>query len=111
MVCGQNIKTPEEADDWLAKTQVKYDKIENGYQMATSRVGVELYEKIFKHYTYKQWGKYPEELDASVLARIPVRNSFDDRCFTDRYQALPTNGYTQLFENMLSHENINVRLS
>ena len=53
------------------------------------RVGPELYEKIFKHYTKKQWDKFPEELDASVLARIPCRVNTDDRYFGDQWQALP----------------------
>ncbi|XP_076086960.1 UDP-galactopyranose mutase-like [Mytilus galloprovincialis] len=81
--------------------------------MATARVDETLYEKIFKHYTFKQWKRYPEELDASVLAiiHVPVRNNFDDRYFSDKYQALPTDGYTKILENILDRENITVRLS
>lgn len=52
--------------------------------MALSRVRTQLYELIFKNYTYKQWGKYPHELDAEVLARIPVRANHDDRYFADK---------------------------
>lgn len=63
--------------------------------------GHELYEKIFKYYTKKQWDKYPAQLDASVLLRIPVRTNTDDRYFTDAHQAIPTHGYTRIFENML----------
>ncbi len=63
--------------------------------------GPELYEKIFKHYTFKQWAKYPAALDASVLLRIPVRLNRDDRYFTDAHQAIPAAGYTRIFENML----------
>ncbi|VDI30852.1 Hypothetical predicted protein [Mytilus galloprovincialis] len=111
MLCGQHLTNQQEADDWLSRNQLKHEHIDNGYQMATSRVGETLYEKIFMHYTFKQWGRYPEELDASVLARIPVRNNFDDRYFSDKYQALPTDGYTKMFENILEHENITVRLS
>ncbi len=66
---------------------------------------------MFKHYTKKQWDKYPAELHASVLDRIPVRDSFDDRYFSDKHQALPKGGYTLLFENMLDHPNITVLLS
>ena len=111
MLCGQNISDTEEADEWLSRNQLSHDTIENGYQMATSRVGVKLYEKIFKNYTYKQWGKYPDDLDAEVLARIPVRNNFDDRYFTDKYQVLPTEGYTKMFQNILNHDNVTVNLS
>ena len=70
-------------DKWLENNQVKYDKIENSEQMGKSRVGTTLYDKIFKEYTYKQWNKYPKELDSSVLARIPIRNDFDNRYFDD----------------------------
>jgi UDP-galactopyranose mutase len=87
---------------------------ENGEEAALSRVGHELYEKIFKHYTKKQWDKYPNELDASVLMRLPCRTTTDDRYFGDAYQALPLRGYTRLFENMLLRDpgnNIAVRLN
>jgi len=111
-LCGENIRTTSEMDQWLLENQEQYitEKIENSEQMAKSRVGSLLYDKIFKHYTYKQWAKYPEELDASVLARIPIRNDFDNRYFSDRYQALPNDGYTNLVENILRHENITVKL-
>ena len=86
----------------------------DGEEAALSRVGPELYEKIFKHYTKKQWDKYPNELDASVLMRLPCRTTTDDRYFGDRYQALPRRGYTRLFENMLLRDpcdNITLRLN
>lgn len=100
-ICNENIKNEEEMNKWLEDNQIKYDEIKNGEEMAKSRVGEVLYEKIFKHYTYKQWKKYPEELDPEVLARIPVRNSFDDRYFSDKYQVLPKNGYTHFFQGIL----------
>jgi UDP-galactopyranose mutase len=74
-------------------------------------VGRELYEKFFKHYTRKQWGKDPAELDAAVTARVPVRTNRDDRYFTDTYQAMPRHGYTRMFERMLDHRNIKVMLN
>jgi len=70
-----------------------------------------LYEKFFKNYTKKQWGLDPSELDASVAARIPVRNNRDDRYFTDTFQAMPLHGYTRMFEKMLAHPNISVMLN
>ena len=111
-LCAENIRTSSEMDQWLSENQEQYTikNIENSEQMAKSRVGSLLYDKIFKHYTYKQWAKYPEELDASVLARIPIRNDFDNRYFSDRYQALPTDGYTNLIENIIKHEQITVKL-
>lgn len=109
-LCGTNIKTQEEMRGWLSKAQVKQETIENGEQMALSRVGNDLYHKIFRSYTWKQWNKYPEQLDPSVLARIPVRDDFDDRYFSDKFQALPKEGYTRFIENMISHPNIRVLL-
>ena len=83
----------------------------NGEQAALNRVGQRLYEKIFYHYTKKQWDKYPIELDGSVLERIPVRTNFDDRYFTDKYQALPKRGYTKFFETLLESSNITIQLN
>ncbi len=68
-----------------------------------------IYENIFKHYTIKQWGLAPEEMDSLVTARVPVNISRDDRYFTDRYQAIPANGYTTMIQNILTQENITVR--
>jgi UDP-galactopyranose mutase len=65
---------------------------------------------MFRHYTKKQWDKYPEELHASVLERIPVRTNFDDRYFSDKYQALPQGGYTKMFEKILASPNIEIML-
>ena len=112
MLLDLNITNEEEMNEWLMKNQVKYDEeLKNGEEAAKSRVGEVLYEKIFKNYTKKQWNKFPEELDAAVLQRIPVRNNYDDRYFNDEHQYLPKNGYTKLFENMLDHENITVELN
>jgi UDP-galactopyranose mutase len=69
-----------------------------------------IYHAIFHGYTIKQWGLPPEELSASVTGRVPVRVSHDDRYFLDKYQAMPTDGYTRMFHRMLSHRNITVQL-
>lgn len=69
-----------------------------------------VYENVFLGYTRKQWGLEPEELDASVLARVPVMIGYDDRYFQDSFQRMPAKGYTQLFKKMLSHKNIRVEL-
>lgn len=111
MICGENIQTEKEMNEWLSKNQIKYDVIENGEQVAKSRVGEVLYNKIFKDYTFKQWAKYPSELKPEVLARIPIRNNFDDRYFSDKYQALPHKGYTHFFTRLLNHSNIKVELN
>jgi len=108
---GTNIKSEAEMLQWLDQNQVKNDDPKNGKEAAMARVGEVLYNKIFKNYTKKQWDKYPEELDTSVLNRIPVRSDFDDRYFSDKYQALPKGGYTKLFESILSNPSITIMLN
>jgi len=70
-----------------------------------------IYEKVFVHYTTKQWGCKPEEIAPEVTARVPVMISRDDRYFQDIYQAIPKYGYTRLFENLLARPNISVLLN
>lgn len=108
---GENITKEDEMKAWLDKNRIPFDKPKNGEEAVMNRVGPVLYEKMFKHYTKKQWDKYPEELNASVLERIPVRYNQDGRYFSDTYQALPKGGYTKVFENMLNHPNITVMLN
>ncbi len=74
-------------------------------------IGKFVYENAFKNYTIKQWGLKPEEIDASVTARVPIYISNDSRYFQDKYQAIPLKGYTKLIENILNHKNIKVRLN
>lgn len=69
-----------------------------------------IYEKIFVFYTEKQWGLKPEELSPEVTGRVPVYISKDDRYFQDRYQGMPVEGYTSLFQKMLDHPNIKILL-
>jgi UDP-galactopyranose mutase len=107
---GLNMTTEEEMKKWLKEHQAVITKPSNGKEAALSKVGEVLYEKMFRHYTKKQWDKYPEELDASVLDRIPVRSNFDDHYFSDKYQALPEGGFTKMFSKILSHPNITIRL-
>ncbi|RLG11706.1 UDP-galactopyranose mutase [Candidatus Pacearchaeota archaeon] len=70
-----------------------------------------IYEKVFLHYTEKQWGIKPEEIDPSVTARVPVVISRDDRYFQDKYQGIPKNSYTKMFEKMLKNKNIEIWLN
>lgn len=70
-----------------------------------------VYEKIFVNYTAKQWGKKPEEIDFEVTARVPVVISRENRYFADKYQGVPKEGYTKIFERMLSHPNIKILLN
>jgi UDP-galactopyranose mutase len=70
-----------------------------------------IYKHIFLHYTMKQWGVTPEELDPTVTGRVPVHISRDNRYFQDPYQGMPKYGYTALFEKMLNHPNIKLMLN
>ncbi len=70
-----------------------------------------IYEKMFVNYTAKQWGVKPEEIDAAVTARVPVFVGSDNRYFHDKYQAIPKDGYTKIFEKMLDHPNIETVLN
>lgn len=69
-----------------------------------------VYENVFLKYTMKQWGKSPKEIDPAVSGRVPVLLSRDNRYFQDTYQGLPKNGFTPIFEKMLDHKGIEVRL-
>jgi UDP-galactopyranose mutase len=86
-------------------------EIKTSEDVVVSRVGRDLYEKFFRNYTRKQWGLDPSELDSSVTSRVPVRASRDDRYFTDRYQAMPSHGFTRMFDKMLDHPNIRIMLN
>jgi len=70
-----------------------------------------IYEKVFKNYTAKQWGMKPEDIDPQVTARVPIYTGRDDRYFTDKYQAIPKDGYTKIFERMLNRPNIKIMLN
>ena len=110
-LCEENLSNETDVKEWLEKTQIKYETITNSEEMAKSRIGNTLYEKLIKEYTFKQWNKYPNELDKSVLERIPIRPNFDTRYFNDKYQALPHKGYTHFFKKILNHSNIEVKLN
>lgn len=107
----EKLETEDDMKQWLEQNRISFDQPANGEEAVLNRVGPVLYDKMFKHYTKKQWDKYPAELHASVLERIPVRSNYDDRYFSDKYQALPKGGYTKVFESMLDHPNITVLLN
>ena len=109
-LCGTQIKTEDEMKEWLSKNTVACENPKNSEDVGLARVGRDLYEKIFKGYTFKQWDKFPNELAPSVLERIPVRSNWDPYYFSDKYQVLPAKGYTAMVTAMLDHPNINVLL-
>uniref|UniRef100_UPI003785181A UDP-galactopyranose mutase n=1 Tax=Phenylobacterium sp. TaxID=1871053 RepID=UPI003785181A len=84
------------------------EKIRTSEDVVVNQVGRELYETFFRGYTRKQWGMDPSELDKSVTARVPTRVNTDDRYFTDKFQAMPAQGYTRMFEAMLDQPGLTV---
>lgn len=102
--------TSTELEDWFAAVAEPRSRIATSEDVVVSRVGRDLYEKLFRGYTRKQWGLDPSQLDARVTARIPTRTNRDDRYFTDRFQAVPRDGYTALFARMLEHPRISLSL-
>ncbi|MFU9047737.1 UDP-galactopyranose mutase [Acinetobacter tibetensis] len=103
--------TEQQAAEYFEKVREPRDPIQTSEDVVLNSVGRDLYEKFFLNYTKKQWGLDPSQLKAGVAARIPTRTNTDDRYFTDTYQAMPLHGYTAMFENMLNHPNITVKLS
>jgi len=102
------VTTPAEAAAKLAEVRVPNDATENLEDWILSQVGRELYEIFVRGYTTKQWGREPRDLPASIIRRIPIRLSYNDRYFDDQYEGIPRGGYTRLFDAMLDHPNIRV---
>ncbi len=97
-------------DAYPAQSQVTILELRQNPDPEVAAIADYVYEHVFVHYTMKQWGQKPEEIDPSTTARVPVRLSRDDRYFQDAYQGMPLEGYTKMFERMLDHPNIEVRL-
>lgn len=102
--------TTQEMEASLAEWRVKIDSPKNSEEVIISQVGWKLYEMFFKNYTRKQWQRDAKDLDPSVCGRIPIRTNRDDRYLSERFQALPKKGYTSMFQKMLAHPLIEVRL-
>lgn len=105
-----NIKTPREAEE-IIHSQIERLGItepKNLEEQALSLVGTDVYEKLIKGYTEKQWGRDCKELPAFIIKRLPLRFTYDNNYFNDRYQGIPIGGYTQIVEKMLN--GVDVRL-
>lgn len=110
LLYGLNLNSTE-VEGFLASKAATIDVVKTSEDVVMKAVGKELYQKFFKGYTKKQWDLDPSELDASVTARVPTRTNKDDRYFTDKFQAMPLEGYTRMFEKMLDHPNIKIMLN
>src|SRR3954462_11172500 len=107
---GLNLNS-QQLTQFFAERAERRESVKTSEDVIVGKVGRELYEKFFKHYTRKQWGLDPGELEAQVTARVPVRTNRDDRYFTDTYQAMPLHGFTRMFEKMLDHPGIKILLN
>ena len=106
-----NIRTPQEAKDIIAKqiADLHITEPKNLEEQALSLVGTDVYEKLIKGYTQKQWGRPCTELPAFIIRRLPLRFIYDNNYFNDRYQGIPMGGYTKIVEKML--DGVDVRLN
>ena len=107
---GLDLQSDADAQAYLAGRAEPVERIRTSEDVVVSAVGRELYETFFRGYTRKQWGMDPSELDKSVTARVPTRTNTDDRYFADKFQNMPADGYTRMFENMLDQKGIELEL-
>jgi UDP-galactopyranose mutase len=96
---------------YLETVREKIECIKTSEDVILNSVGKDLCDKFFRGYTKKQWGLDISELSAGVAARIPTRTNDDNRYFTDDFQFMPADGYTKMFEKMISQKNITIKLS
>lgn len=106
-----NLTSEKEVAEYYDSVRENRYPIMNSEDIIVNQVGVDLFERFFKHYTKKQWNLEPKELAPSVCGRIPVRTNDDCRYFTDKYQFMPKDGYTKMFEKILNHKNIEIVLN
>lgn len=95
--------------EFLEKVREKRHPIRNSEDLVLNSVGRDLCDKFFRNYTRKQWNLDLAELSPAVAGRIPVRTNSDDRYFSDSFQKMPAEGFTRMFERMLSHPNISIQ--
>jgi len=104
-----NITHPEEAKQIIKKQSKKIKEPTNFEEQAIKLVGKDVYKKLIKGYTSKQWKKSPKDLPKEIIKRLPVRFDYDNNYFNDKYQGIPKGGYTQIFRKLLN--NIELKLS
>ena len=95
------VTNPKEALEKINKVKINIKNPSNLEEYILSKVGKEIYETFIKGYTKKQWEKDPKDLPVSIIKRIPIRLTFDDNYYFDKYQGIPIGGYTKLINNLL----------
>lgn len=96
-----NVKTPQEAIQKLNQVKVKVKNPQNLEEWILSQVGEEIYQTFIHGYTKKQWGKDPANLPSDIIKRLPIRFSFEDNYYFDKYQGIPSDGYTKMISNII----------
>jgi len=104
-----NVTLPEDAKKIIENQGSKINDPQNLEEQSIKLVGRDVYEKLIKGYTKKQWKKDPKDLPKEIIKRLPVRYTYDNNYFNDLYQGIPIGGYTQIFEKLLS--NIEIKLN
>ena len=107
------VRTPDEAKRKIREQvrELGITEPQNLEEQALSLVGTDIYRKLIKGYTEKQWGRDCKELPAFIIKRLPCRFTYDNNYFNARYQGIPIGGYTSVVERMLDHERIQVKLN
>lgn len=109
IITPEDAKRKIEKEKKIIKSQIGMRTPNNLEEQALLLVGRDIYKKLIKGYTEKQWGKSPKELPSFIIKRLPVRFNYDNNYFNDKYQGIPINGYNKIIEKML--QNIEVKLN
>jgi len=108
---GLNLKKNNEVKKYLDDFISILKSENNSEEYLLNRIPKELYEAFYKNYSYKQWGKYPSELPKSICSRIPIRLNNNGYYFSDKYQIMPAQGYSEMFNRMISSKKIELLLN
>ena len=107
---GLALETEADVEAFYAERAEPVPAVRTSEDAVVSKVGRDLYETFFRGYSRKHWHRDPSQLHASVTARVPARTNTDDRYFTDSHQQMPAAGYTAMFERILDHPRVEVRV-
>jgi len=111
LLFGLRCTSDADVEAFFLQERANRREIQNSEDVVVSKVGYRLFHLLYEGYTRKQWGMEPRELAPSVCGRIPVRTNEDDRYFDDRFQLMPSEGYTAMFRRMIAHPLIELRLN
>mgnify|MGYP001441576065 FL=1 len=107
----KKFKDKNQAKKFIDNLKIKKKKINNSEDFILSKLGREIYENFYKNYTIKQWGIHPKRLNKSVVGRLPIRFNRDPYYVNQKLKVMPKNGYTQLFQNMIKDNRIEISLN